>query len=269
MFKIIATDLDGTLLNSKQTVSDRTVEILKEACEKGVEFVICTGRMEQSIEFLLPKLPFCHYAVTCMGAEVYDLYEKKRVFFAPLEEKHTMALAKYALERNVHMNIYIDNVLYTNSYDKYSERYLRETTTDALVIEGDVLEFLKGKKLSKFLMIGEVEDIKVHFKNVEEMINGEANVCASNERYVEVSNLMAQKDITLNAFVESLGYKRDELIVFGDSGNDVSMLKNTGFAVCVGNGWDSAKAASNVICESNDNDGVARTVERLILERLR
>ena len=64
-----------------------------------------------------------------------------------------------------------------------------------------------------------------------------------------------------------LNLKKEDLIVFGDSGNDVSMLKNTGFSCCVANGWDEAKEASNLIVESNDNDGVARTVERLILNR--
>jgi Cof subfamily protein (haloacid dehalogenase superfamily) len=267
MFKVIATDLDGTLLDSEQKVSAYTVETLKKACEMGVEFIVCTGRMYDSIGFLLPDIPFCRYAITSMGAEIYDNFEKKRIYECPLEEEHTMMLAQYALEHNVHMNIYIDNVLYTNIMDKYAERYYRETTTMAKLIEGDVLEFLKGKRLSKLIFIGEEEDIAEHSKAVHAMLDGKVNICASQKRYVECSHLNAQKDITLNAFIERLGYRRDELIVFGDSGNDVSMLENTGFSVCVGNGWQEAKKISNLVVESNDNDGVARTVERLIIKR--
>ena len=265
MFKVIASDLDGTLLNSDKDISDYTVETLKEAKEKGIDFIVCTGRLYDSMEFLLPKLSFCRYSITSMGAEIYDNFEKKLIYERPMEEAHVLEIAEYALKNNIHMNIYIDNVLYTNSLDKYSERYYKDTTTMAKLIEGDVLEFLKGKKLSKLLFIGEEEDMPAHFKYFTEKLGSELNICASFRHYVEFSHIEAQKDITLNKFIEKLGYNKDELIVFGDSGNDVSMLKNTGFSVCVGNGWDEAKAACNLICESNDNDGVAKTVKRLVL----
>ncbi len=266
MFKIIASDLDGTLLNSEKTVSEYTVKTLQRAFDKGVNFVICTGRMYGSMEFLIPKIPFCRYAITSMGAEIYDIFENKRIYECPLEEEHVMMLAEYGLKNNVHMNIYIDNVLYTNSLDKYSQKYYEDTTTMALLIEGDVLEFLKGKKLSKLIFIGEPEDMPEHNKAIQEMLGGKINICASFRHYVECSNIQAQKDITLNKFIEELGFTRDELIVFGDSGNDESMLKNTGFSVCVGNGWTEAKRVSKLIVESNDNDGVAKTVERLVLK---
>lgn len=265
MFKVIASDLDGTLLNSKQQISDYTLDTLKEAYDKGIDFIVCTGRMYDSMSFLLPKLTFCRYSITSMGAEIYDNFEKKLVYERPMEEEHVLKIAEYALKNNVHMNLYIENVLYTNSLDKYSERYFRETTTMALPIEGDVLEFLKGKKLSKILFIGEEEEMPAHFEAMAKEFGNKLNICASFRHYVEFSHIEAQKDITLNKFIESLGYKKDELIVFGDSGNDVSMLENTGFSVCVGNGWDEAKKVSNLICESNDNDGVAKTVNRLIL----
>lgn len=267
MFKIIASDLDGTLLNSQNTLSDYTLETLQEAYNRGIDFVICTGRMFGSMGFLIPKIPFCRYAITSMGAEIYDIFENKRIYECPLEEEHVMMLAEYGLKNNIHMNLYIDNVLYTNSLDKYSQKYFEDTTTMALPIEGDVLEFLKGKKLSKIVYIGEPEDMPKHNEKVTEMLGGKINICASFKHYVECSNINAQKDITLNKFIEQLGFKKDELIVFGDSGNDVSMLKNTGFSVCVGNGWTEAKQASNLIVESNDNDGVAKTVKRLILDR--
>ena len=79
MFKLIASDLDGTLLDSRLEVSDETVKVLNRAYEKGVDFVICTGRMYDSLKYILPKVPFCRYAITCMGAEIYDNFEKKRI----------------------------------------------------------------------------------------------------------------------------------------------------------------------------------------------
>lgn len=267
MFKIIASDLDGTLLNSQKEITEYSFNVLNKAFEKGVEFAVCTGRMYKSMEYLMPQLSFSRYSITSMGAEIYDNFTKERIYLKPLEEQHTLALAEYAIKNNVHMNIYLDNVLYTNSLDHYSQWYYEETTTMAKEVEGDVLEFLKGKKLSKLIFISEPEDAKKHFEAIEEMLGGKINICASNSRYVECSHIDAQKDKTLRVLLDMLNLKMDQLIVFGDSGNDVSMLKNTGFSCCVANGWDEAKKAADLIIESNDNNGVARTVERLILDR--
>lgn len=267
MFKLIASDLDGTLLNSQKEISDYSIEILKKAQEKGVDFAVCTGRMYGSMEYLMPKLSFSRYSINIMGAEIYDNFTRERIYFRPLEDEHTMMIAKYAVEKKVHLNIYLDNVLYTNFDDSYRAWYHKETTTLGKVIEGDVLEFIKGKKASKLVFISEPDDALKHYKAIEEMLGGKINICASHPRYVECSHIDAQKDKTLLVLLDMLNLKKEDLIVFGDSGNDVSMLKNTGFSCCVANGWDEAKQVSNLIVESNDNDGVARTVERLILNR--
>ena len=267
MFKLIASDLDGTLLNSKKEISDYSVKVLKEAQEKGVDFAVCTGRMYGSMEYLMPKLTFSKYSINIMGAEIYDNFKKERIYFRPLEDEHAMAIAKYAMENNVHMNLYIDNVLYTNFDDEFRHWYHQQTTSLGIVIEGDVLAFIKGKKLSKIVFISEPEDAKKHFENITKMFGETLNICASHPRYVEMSHIDAQKDKALLVLLDMLNIKKEELIVFGDSGNDVSMLKNTGYSCSVANGWDEAKEVSDLIVESNDDDGVAKTVERLILNR--
>lgn len=265
MFKLIASDLDGTLLNSDLEVSDETVKALTRAYEKGVDFVICTGRMYDSLKFILPKLPFCRYAITCMGAEIYDNFEKKRIYVQTMDPEYVRWIVSYGVEHNIHMNIYSDNVLYNNKTDEYTEIYFRETGTRANKIEGDAVEFVKKLHITKLVYIDEPEKIRVYDRDVREHFGKKINICASSEYYVEMSAINAQKDIALNLLADRLNVRRNELIVFGDSGNDVAMLKNTGFSVCMANGWQEAKDAADIIAESNDNDGVARTVQRLIL----
>lgn len=266
MFKLIASDLDGTLLDSRLEVSDETVKVLTRAYEKGVDFVICTGRMYDSLKYILPKVPFCRYAITCMGAEIYDNFEKKRIYAQTMNPEYVRWIVSYGLKHNIHVNIYSDNVLYNNKIDEYTEIYFRETGTIANKIEGDVLLRVETLNITKLVYIDEPEKIKVYDRDVREHFGQKINICASSEYYVEMSAINAQKDITLNLLADRLNVKRDELIVFGDSGNDVAMLKNTGFSVCVANGWREAKAAADIIVESNDNDGVARTVKRLVLD---
>ncbi len=266
MFKLIASDLDGTLLNSKKEISDYSIEVLKKAQEAGVDFAVCTGRMYGSMAYLMPKLTFSRYSINIMGAEIYDNFKGERIYFRPLEDDHVEKIVKYAMDNKVHMNIYLDNVLYTNFDDEFRHWYHKETTSLGIVVD-DMIEFVKGKKISKILFISQPEEAKQHFENMQKMFGDALNICASHPRYVEFSHIDAQKDKTLLVLLDMLNIKKEELIVFGDSANVVSMLKNTGFSCCVANGWEEAKQASNLIIESNDNDGVARTVERLILNR--
>ena len=266
MFKLIASDLDGTLLNSNKEISDYSIKVLKEAQEKGVDFAVCTGRMYGSMEYLMPKLTFSKYSINIMGAEIYNNFTKERIYFRPLEDEHVEKIVRYATDNKVHMNVYIDNVLYTNFDDEFRHWYHKETTSLGIVVD-NMIEFVKGKKLSKIVFISQPEDAKRHFENMQQILGNSLNICASHPRYVEMSHIDAQKDKTLLVLLDMLNIKKEELIVFGDSGNDISMLKNTGYSCCVANGWDEAKQASDLIIESNDDDGVAKTVEKLILNR--
>ena len=266
MFHAIVTDLDGTLLQSDRTLSDYTVQTLERACRQGATLIVSTGRMYDSLKCILPRLPFCRYAVTTMGAELYDTQSGQLLESVPLEEAYTEALVAYGLAHNIHMNLYIDNVLYTNSMDKYAQQYFRITTTMAKLVEGDVQAFVRGKKLAKLVFIGEEEEIAVHNKAIRELLGGKINICASSRMYVECSSLRAQKHLMLDRLLKQLSIKKEETLVFGDSGNDVTMLSSIGFSVCVANGWEEAKAVSRLLCESNDDDGVARTVAILLLK---
>ncbi len=266
MFKAIASDLDGTLLNSKIELSEYSKEILNAANKKGIEFIISTGRMYRSLVRIIPQMPFCRYAVTTMGAEIYDTHKNERIYSVPLEPENARAVVEYGLKNNLHINIYINNVLYTNSLDKFSDFYLRTTDAPSTLIEGDVLEFIKDKVISKILYITEVEDAPAIQKECIQLFGDKMNVCGSLKMYTEFSSFNAQKDIAVNWLIEKLGIKKDELIVFGDSGNDVSMLKNTGYACAVANAGDYVKEIADEVVEDNDNDGVAKTVKRYILD---
>lgn len=266
MFKLIASDLDGTLLKNDNTISQYSVSVLKAAAQAGIPFIICTGRIYDSLKDILPVLPFCRYAITAMGADIYDTFEKKRIYSKPLEHEYAKVLITYALENNVHMHLYIDDIVYTSAMDQYTERYFKDTTSLGRLIPGDVFQFIKGKNISKMLYMGEPEDIAVHSKHINELLKDKINNVSSDPMFAEFASLKAGKDTALKALCAQLGVRMDELIVFGDSGNDIAMLKNTGFSCAVANAWEEAKKAADIIVESNENDGVSKTVRRLILE---
>ncbi len=267
MFKLIASDLDGTLLKNDKTISQYSVSVLKSAAQAGVSFVICTGRMYDSLKNILPVLPFCRYAITCMGAEIYDNFEKKRIYSRPMEHEYAEALISYALKNDIHMHLYIDDIVYTSRLDQYSDLYFKTTTSMGRLIKGDIFTLIQGKDIAKILYMGPPEEIARHSRNINALLGDRINNVSSNPMFAEFASRTAGKDTALKALCAQLSVKMDELIVFGDSGNDIAMLKNTGFSCAVANAWEEAKNAANILVESNENDGVAKTVRRLILER--
>jgi cof-like hydrolase len=266
MFKLIASDLDGTLLKNNAAISQYSVSILEAAAQAGIPFIICTGRMYDSLKEILPALPFCRYAITSMGAEIYDNFEKKRIYSKPLEHEYAEVLITYALKHNIHMHLYINDILYTSALDQYSDLYFRHTTSMGRPIPGNIFTFIKEKDISKILYMGEPADIAEHSKHINELLKDKIHNVSSDPMFAEFASLKAGKDTALKALCAQLDINMDELIVFGDSGNDIAMLQNTGFSCAVANAWDEAKKAADIIVESNENDGVAKTVRRLILE---
>lgn len=269
MFKLIASDLDGTLLKNDKTISPYSVSVLQEASQAGIPFIICTGRMYDSLKEILPALPFCRYAIASMGAEIYDNFEKKRIYSRPLEPEYAEILITYALKNNIHMHLYIDDILYTSALDQYSDLYFQNTTSMGRLIPGDIFAFIRDREISKILYMGPPEEMARHSRTIGAQLQEKLNIASSDRMFLEFASLKAGKDTALKALCAQLGVKTDELIVFGDSGNDITMLQNTGFSCAVANAWDEAKKAANIIVESNENDGVAKTVRRLILERLK
>ena len=145
MFKLIASDLDGTLLKNDKTISPYSVSVLQEASQAGIPFIICTGRMYDSLKEILPALPFCRYAIASMGAEIYDNFAKKRIYSRPLEPEYAEILITYALKNNIHMHLYIDDILYTSALDQYSDLYFQNTTSMGRLIPGDIFAFIRDR----------------------------------------------------------------------------------------------------------------------------
>ncbi len=263
MIKLIATDMDGTLLCSDGDVSPFTLDSLRNANAQGSNVVIATGRMFAGISRFLSYMPFCRYAITTNGAEIYDRTTNELIYTRALEEKTALFVADYAKKHNVHLHAYAENVLYTTMLDEKSIAYKKATGLMGTLIEEDFYDFYKKHSISKLVLIDSCERCDSFFKELTLALGESASIVQSCASFVEITSSLATKGQALSFLVDYLHLSPNEVIAFGDSGNDISMLSGPWNTCAVANATSEAKQVSDKIIESNDDFGVAKEINRL------
>lgn len=265
--KLIATDMDGTLLHTDGTVSPFTLDALRNANAKGANVVIATGRMLAGISQFLRYMPFCRYCITTNGAEIYDTKENKRIYSRPVEDKISLFIADYAKKHNVHLHIYADNVLYTTAIDEISILYKKATGLMGTLIDQEIKDFLQTHTVSKLVLIDSPEKCNLCFKELVDKFGKSASIVQSNKSFVEITSCLATKGQALKFLIDYLGILPKQAIAFGDSGNDIPMLAGPWHTRAVQNAWDEAKQIADKVIESNDSDGVAKELNLIFNDK--
>ena len=270
--KLIALDMDGTLLTSDKTITPRTIEALKAMHDNGAEIAICTGRVVQGIRRYLPELPFVRYVITSNGASIYDLQEQKNIYenLIPVE-KALKVLNSYKTSGGL-LEVYADNVSYMNMTDyadlpgRYGvnhrvNTYLREKNEPV----ESVLELIRSHyngvekfNLSHFPAIS--------YSRIWNKLNviGGLQLTYSDTINIEVGVQGCDKGVALTALAERLGCSMEDVMCFGDSHNDRGMLLAAGHPVVMGNADKTVRALSDTVIGTNDEEGIAIYLESIL-----
>ncbi len=269
--RLLAVDLDGTVLNDQKQLTARTRAALAAAAEKGVAVVPATGRTAVGLPDELLAVPGVRYAITSNGARVLDLASGRalRELYIP----RRAALAAYdALRRyDCMIDLFEDGQGYTTAAARAAiPRFVPEglrpyiMTTRQLV--PDMRAFIAGEERG-------IEKLTLFFAEEGERRRAWAEmealgltVVSSLPLNMELNAPGADKGAGLLALAGSLGLPAAALMACGDAGNDVPMLRAAGLGVAMENATPDAKAAADYITASNNADGVALAVERFILD---
>ncbi|MGI8424578.1 MAG: HAD family hydrolase [Chloroflexota bacterium] len=280
-FKLLALDVDGTLLRSDGTISARTRESLSRALSNGVTLAIATGRRKRTAEPILQQLDLPHYLVASQGAVVW--HDDQIVSHAHLPREgarralqHIEALNMSAVMfANAHQpeTIWITGSWQTNQrLEVYTQRHrdlLRELTDDAL--DHDPIEIVVFDTMDRLEALSArlTGDAPSHLSAEPPDQNGPLwRVIFSRNQFtaggaVEVVGPDTSKASGLQAVCNRIACTRDEVLAFGDNINDVEMLAFAGKGVCMANGTADARAAADSEAPSNDEDGIAVVLEEL------
>ncbi|HHU31484.1 MAG: Cof-type HAD-IIB family hydrolase [Zhaonellaceae bacterium] len=261
--KLVAIDLDGTLLKNDLTISPRAEEAIKAATAKGVYVTICTGRMYASALPYVKQLKMELPIITYNGAFVKHsttgevLYEK----LLPCEMAKDIYLR--AKKYKLHSNIYRDDRLYVDSFNKWADNYAIKVGVDLNIVD-NMLDFLQRDPI-KIVTIAEPQALKILEEELVEVYGDRLYITSSLPHLLEILHPKATKGRGLEAVAEYLGVPRECVMAIGDSYNDMEMFSYAGFSVVMGNGEEDVKKCADYVTCSNDDDGVAEAIEKFVL----
>ena len=269
--KLIALDLDGTLLNMEKKVPQGNYQALNECEKAGIQSVPATGRGVGGIPPMIRELPGANYAITTNGAVVADLKNNKAIKTCGLSNEMIQRILNIAKKYHSATDPFIDGRAITEpaSIDHMDEFGLspemQKLIRDTREVVPNVMENVKttGAEAEKVnIFMADLEEREVLRKEL--MAIPELSISSSMYNNLEVNAKGADKGSALLWLADYLGIDREETMSFGDGENDIPMIQAAGIGVAMENALDTVKAAADMITLKNDEDGVAAAIRKII-----
>lgn len=266
MYKLIALDMDGTLLNEKKQISERTKNAIKEARRRGVYVVLASGRPLEGILKSLDELKLVSdddYVLSYNGCLVQKV--KSRETISDLTLKGSDLEYLYNLSKDLSVNIHSfskERGLMAPKHSKYTKVEADINNIDINIVSHDEIDH--EEVIVKIMMIDEPEILDKAIKGLPKDVYEKYSVAKSTPYFLEFFNTGADKGQAIKKLAEHLGIDQKEIITMGDAMNDYQMIEYAGMGIAMGNADPRVKEIANHITETNDNDGVALAIEKFI-----
>lgn len=263
-YKLVAIDLDGTLLRKDHKISEYSKKILKEVDQKGVKVVIATGRSYSSARHKISDLKLDQPVVCYNGAMVRNGRTHEILEHSSLDSRIGQKLIAIARREGIHIHgFHNGEFLYENP--SASSRLYSETSG----LEGMVVDFnnYKDTSFTKMMFINDHEKLLPIEEEVRKEYGDSIYMAFSKPFFLEVMDSSASKANALQRIIDKIGITRDEVIAFGDGMNDLEMLEFAGRGIVMKNGVDLLKEKFENSIYTNEEDGVARFLEEMYLDK--
>lgn len=269
--KLVASDLDGTLLNRKKEITPRLHQALTELDRLGVLFVPATGRPLGTVPQDIQTLPFLRYVITSNGAAIYDVSQKRNIIENYLTIESVDAVIEIARELPIITEYFVSGKAYINKvvYDNLASFELTESHIAYIKNSRTPIEdfWTEMKRHSTV-----IENINLVFrdltlrKEVWDRLreNGLASVTASTTKNIEITALSATKGKALEKLCALLRLERKQVLAMGDGDNDMPMIQFAGIGVAMANGESHILEAADIIAEDCNDFGAAKILEQII-----
>ena len=268
MIKLVAIDMDGTLLNSKKELLEETKQYFKNFHNKNTEtlLVLCTGRPESGIRPYLKDLGYLeenHYIISQNGANIYESQTGKRVMDAFVD---SAAIQKWIeLGKKHGISVMGAGVDYYYSFDEDPTEWME---FDVKLVSGKLKRIPTEESLNtdfyKILLMGDEEQLNEFETFIPQEWRDEFYVVRSQKYLVEVLTKGVNKAFGLEKLAQKLNIQPSEIAAIGDAANDVEMLEYAGLAIAMGNASEEVKAISDIVTDTNENNGVIKAIDNLI-----
>lgn len=285
MYKLIAIDLDGTLLNSYGQVSDKNRLALKQAQENGTEIVLASGRSTNSVKNIANDIGNNKYIICGNGSLIYDLQMEEIIYDKFIEKKKALQIINICEQNSIYYNVYTENMVIAKTLSNNVMFYHQENAnkpdskkTKINLVKNiyDYVQNLENENILKFTIsdtssiifnsiIRKLREIKnIDVLDVAHMsrkiIKAGTEEVSLEYYYTEITSKDVDKWNTIEWLAKRLNIQKDEIMTIGDNINDKLMIENAGLGVAMGNSAPYIKEIADKVVASNNEDGVSEAI---------
>lgn len=263
MYKMIAIDLDDTLLNDCHQVGLEDREALLRAKKAGIRLCMMTGRNYLSTKPYLEMASFQDMMGCLNGAYIVDPGTDSFLYQYSIDGDICAEILKDIEKTGTHINLYHDHKAVSRERN-HMTKYYRDLTGIEPEPVGTLSEYVLAVNVGKLLLIDENEKLKQIQKELKQKYHQVVQFTFSKPGHLEVNSIHASKGNAVEAIAEHYNIARDEIIAIGNDENDISMLQFAGLGVAMGNSSNQVKSHANVVTRSNNESGVAHVIEEYL-----
>lgn len=289
MYKLIAIDLDGTLLNSYGEVSNTNKEAINMAMQKNIEVVLTSGRMPKAILPIADEINANKYIISGNGAAIYDVKNDEVIYDNYINKEKVLEVIDICEKNNMFYSLYTNNVVLAKSlnynilYYNSENKNKPEDKRIKINILADVYKYVKEYKNNDFLKFTICDDNEIVFRSVlnklkkikyvdvlevshmsRKIINYGSEEHEVSYYYTEITNQNVDKWKAIEKLIEKIGIKKQEVIAIGDNVNDKEMIINAGLGIATGNSSPKVQEIADDVVASNNENGVAEAIIKYI-----
>jgi len=259
--RLIAIDLDGTLLDDRKRISAKTVEALSGLGARGVKVVIASARPPRSVRHVYAALKLDTLQINYNGALIWDEPGKKRHLHCPLPGPVVRQIVEHA--RNMHPDVLVSCELLDRSYtDRVDPNYNTET---GRLFAPDVIAPLDqffNVSMTKILLLGDQQKLMEIEMSLGMAFDDHVSLVRTDNDLIQIMDKRVDKSIALKWVARHYGISMSQVLAIGDAANDIGMLRLAGAAVAMGNGHPATRAAAHWVAPSNNDHGVHAALVR-------
>ena len=287
MYKLVAIDLDGTMLNQYGIITEKTKKAISKAQEKGVEVMIASGRAITSVKRFSKEINSNKYFISGNGAIAYDIKNNKILYENILSKTKALKIIKICEENSIYYNVYTENGIIAKNLSYNTLYYYKDNLTKPdenrthINIVENVYDYFEQReeKILKIMIcdehktvfnsivrklkeLSEIEVLEVSHMS-RKIIKQGTDEIALEYFYTEVSAKDVDKWNALEEIIGLMNISKEEVVTIGDNANDLKMITNAGLGVAMGESAPYVKQSADIIAPTNDEDGVAIILNKI------
>ena len=263
--KLIASDMDGTLLDSNQKISDESKKVINRVEKLGIKFVIATGRMYCAAEPFGKELDLNTPIISYNGAFVKERISGEVISECSLPKELAIDVMKFAFDRGIYAQTYVDDKLLVRKRELISDYYAKIANVKYYEVGDEIFNI--NSDPHKVLLMTKAGDSMLNSRIKEELnkeFGNSIHTTNSMKDFIEIMNPKVNKWEAVKKVANQYGIKANEIMCLGDGNNDLDMIINSEYGVAMDNAFEGVKKAADFVTKSNDENGFALAINKFL-----